>query len=843
MFRQPEWFFLLPVLAFLGWYARGLKLWRPLRAVCLVLATVFLADPQWRLLKPGLDLWVLVDQSDSAQDVLGPRLTEWEALIRDSRGPDDTLHFVDFARGATERTSNIARFEDSFDQTNLATALRIAEARRANDRAARVLVLTDGYSTEPLAEVARSLQDAGVPVDHRLAAYDATADFQVERLEMPNRNQTAEPFLIELVITGPVGGSTEYRIERDGQTVAKGVATTEDGRARVRLKDRIPTPGAYRYSAILSSAQDPRPGNNTMERWIEIAGGRRIVLVTRYPNDPVAQTLQRLGFEVEVIDNPRNFHEGRLSGAQAVIFNDVPAYEFPSEALAAIDFYVRGQGGSFLMLGGKFSYGSGGYFESPLEEILPVSMELKDEHRKLSVAMAVVVDRSGSMGATVPGGMTKMDLANSGVAEAARLLGPSDMLTVFAVDSEPHVVVPLTMVGPNLGTIEKRVRSIQSMGGGIFVYTGLKAAWDELQKAPVGQKHIILFTDAADSEEPGQYKSLIAEMVSEGATVSVIGLGTPADPDAAFIEDVAKRGNGRIFFNDNPANLPAVFAQETVAVARSAFIEDPTGVEPTAGWLQIAASTLDWPAHFDGYNLSYLKDGATAAALTRDEYQAPLLAFWNRGSGRSAAVSFAAAGKFSEATRNWPGYGDFMQTLTRWLIGDDLPKGLGLATHLQGNELTLDFFYDAEHADLPEDGLPTLLYTAQGLNQALTSEWERIEPGLFRAKLKLDIGKSYRGAVQIGEHALPFGPVIAGDNLEWKTDPVALNDLVQLSATTGGVERVNLAESWESPDTDAKQSLRLWVILLLLPFFLLEVAQSRLGFWPRLNALGLRTQD
>lgn len=835
MFRQPEWFFLLPVLAFLGWYVRGLQLWRPLRVICLLLAVVFLADPQWRLLKPGLDLWVLVDQSDSAKDILGPRLTEWEALIRDSRGPDDNVHFVDFARGAVERSSDILTFEDEFDQTNLATALRIAEARRATDRAARVLVLSDGYSTQPLASAAQQLKDANIPVDYRLAVYDATADFQVQALELPNRNQTAEPFLIELLVTGPAGSSTGYRIERDGEVVAKGTVSTPAGRGRIRLKDRILAPRAYRYTAALDKANDPRPGNNTAERWIEISGGPRIILVTRYQNDPVAQTLRRLGFELEVITNARNFHEGRLTGAQAVIFNDIPANEVPNDTLEAIDFYVRGQGGGFMMLGGKFSYGSGGYFESPVEEILPVSMELKEEHRKLAVAMAVVVDRSGSMGATVPGGMTKMDLANSGVAEAANLLGHQDLLTVFAVDSEPHVMVPLTQVGPNRGEIESRVRRIQSMGGGIFVYTGLQAAWDELKKAPIGQKHIILFSDAADSEEPGKYKSLIAEMVNEGATVSVIGLGSPSDPDAKFIEDIARRGNGRMFFNDNPTNLPAVFAQETVAVARSAFVEEKTGIEPTAGWLQIAASAIEWPAAFDGYNLSYLKEGATSAANTKDEYQAPLVAFWNRGSGRAAAVSFPLSGNFSQATRSWPAYGDFMQTLSRWLVGEDIPEGLGLSTSLQGNELTLDFYYDDAQADLPEAGLPKLLYSSQSADEAETADWERIEPGLFRAKVTLDFGKSYRGAVQVGEHSLPFGPIIAGENIEWFTDPTALNDLFQLSRTTGGEERVNLAESWQSPDTETKQSLRFWVLLLLLPIFLLEVLQTRLGFWAKFS--------
>ena len=52
-------------------------------------------------------------------------------------------------------------------------------------------------------------------------------------------------------------------------------------------------------------------------------------------------------------------------------------------------------------------------------------------------------------------------------------------------------------------------------------------------------------------------------------SVSVIGLGSPTDSDAKFLEDIASRGNGRIFFNADPSQLPALFAQETVAIARS----------------------------------------------------------------------------------------------------------------------------------------------------------------------------------------------------------------------------------------------------------------------------------
>ena len=89
---------------------------------------------------------------------------------------------------------------------------------------------------------------------------------------------------------------------------------------------------------------------------------------------------------------------GRLSGASAVILEDVPAHRVSRELLAALPFYVEEQGGGLWMVGGKFSFGSGGYFESPIDPLLPVSMELRQEHRKLAVALAVVLDRSGSMG-------------------------------------------------------------------------------------------------------------------------------------------------------------------------------------------------------------------------------------------------------------------------------------------------------------------------------------------------------------------------------------------------------------------------------------------------------------
>ena len=123
------------------------------------------------------------------------------------------------------------------------------------------------------------------------------------------------------------------------------------------------------------------------------------------------------------------------------------------------------------LFGGRRAYGGGGYHRSALEDILPITCELRDEHRKLSVAMSLVLDRSGSMGAGVAGGGTKMDLANRGAAAVIELLGPRDAVSVYAVDSAPHEVLELQAV-TDAATLQSQVRRIESQGGGIYVEAG-----------------------------------------------------------------------------------------------------------------------------------------------------------------------------------------------------------------------------------------------------------------------------------------------------------------------------------------------------------------------------------
>lgn len=833
-FGAPEWFFLLPALAVAGWRWRGLRLHEPLRAAGLCLLVLALAEPRLRLASSGLDLWVLSDRSDSAVAAMTTQAREIETILERSRGVDDRVLHVDFAGEAVRRDRGDPVFEGATHHTRTGAALEYTLGEMTAGRASRLLVITDGFATEPLGAAADKVLRSGVPLDFRLLTEPAAADWRVAGLAVPARVLAGESFLVELTIVGQGDAEVPWEISRGGKVAASGSASAKGGVARVRLTDRLALGGAARYEARIKPVSDAHPENNTAGAWVEVTGGPRVILVTNYPDDPLAKLLGAQGLAVELVGDPSTLAPARLTGARAVVLNNVPAARVPREFMAALDFFVREQGGGLLMVGGQNSFGSGGYFASAIDELLPVSMELKKEQRKLATAMAIVMDRSGSMSMGAGAGLTKMDLANSGAARAVELLGDMDAVSIHAVDTRPHEVVALSQVGPNRNQIIESVRRVVSSGGGIVVHQALRAARGELQKAQTGTRHVILFADANDSRQQlGDYLDAVDELRKDNATISVIGLGTENDRDAEILKEVAKRGSGRIFFSADAAELPAIFAQETVSVARSAFISEDTGTQGTPGWAEIAARAPQWLAKVDGYNLSYLRPGATASLVTTDEYGAPLVASWQRGVGRTAAVSFPLGGPHSDKVRAWPGYGDFVQTLSRWLAGDDAPPGLALRTEVNGERLTLELLYDDSwNARIAQTPPAASLAESGGVSTAIATHalvWEKIEPGRFRASAELAPGKMARGAVRVGHTALPFGPLAMAGSAEWSYDRTRLVELRQLAVRSGGQERLDLAQVWSAPRPIAWRSIRSWTLIAWAVLFIADAALTRLG--------------
>jgi hypothetical protein len=87
-----------------------------------------------------------------------------------------------------------------------------------------------------------------------------------------------------------------------------------------------------------------------------------------------------------------------------------------------------------------------------------------------------------------------------------------------------------------------------------------------------------------------------------------------------------------------------------------------------------------------------------------------------------------------------------------------------------------------------------------------------------------------RGAIQVGQHALAFGPVTVGASVEWALDPERIDELRAVSTQTGGRNLVNLAEAWMKPPFRDDVSLRLWISLAALVVMISEALMTRTGW-------------
>jgi len=832
-FNAPEWLLLAPMLAFLGWQWRSLGLERPLRLLCLVLAVVILAQPKLRKGGKGTDLWVLVDRSASVGEVLETRIAEVETILQRAKGDVDNLVFVDFAalpvmRGEAEGQA----YAGSREATNLGLAARFCLARIPPARSARLLLLSDGFSTVPLAGLGELLSNNKIPLDYRFFTPEAESDYRIAAINSPINIQSGDSFIVEASITGSPDVETPYSVRRNGVECARGTVRIRRGAGKLRFSDKLEQGGSYRYEVEIFPKNDAFQGNNRASTWVKVSGGPRILLITGYDGDPIASVLGNSGFEIDKISDFRLLDEGLLSGASSVIINNVPANLIPGKFLKALRFYVESQGRGLIMLGGENSFGSGGYYRSVIDELLPVSMELDDDNRKNAFALAIVLDRSGSMAeAANELGLTKMDLGNEGAARAVKLLSQGDDAAVLAVDTMVRRVVPLTAMEADREKIIKSIRSIRSSGSGLYIYASLEAAWQELKKSKASAKHVILFADAADCERPGDYSHLLHEMIIDGVTVSVIGMGRETDKDAPLLKDIAMLGNGRAFFGDDPADLPGLFSQEAAAAAKSSFVFDPAAVAADPLWSQVSEKPIKWLSEVDGYNLTNLRPEGFAALRAVDKFNSPLAAFRQKGAGRTVALCFPLSGPAAASALKWPGYSELVRTIVRWASAEDVPPGLALKTKISGTMLDVDLFYDESWTDRLLNPPPLVLMEDSAEGETRELVWEKMKIGNFHTSVYLKPNVPYRGAVRLpGGGSLPFGPESIGTSPEWSFDPDSRTELKSASELSGGKERLDLSTAFAEPTGRGELDPRSKLLTALLVAFLAE------AFWSAKDA-------
>ncbi len=886
----PWWahlWLIVPIVLSLRPWLRQAGVTGGLRFAIMTLLLIALTGPEWNLGGQGIDVVIVADRSRSMPLDAHSHVRELIANVERNRAAGDRVGVVAFGTDAAveyhlspERVLGEYQQQVLPDGSDLSDAILKALDLTDRNRPARVLVLSDGEANgPPPTYAARRARELGVPVDFRAFERLRAGDAAVRAIALPEEIAPREPFQFSVEVFADQDVAGKVAVLRDGEVIAAKTGEFYAGSNRLTFRDVIESPGIHNYSVQLEAGEDPLPENNVGAGLVRIdAGPRLLVLNADGQEGNLVRVLRAARLPVDVA--PASTHsltQDALDPYRAVIIENVPAAEFGRLKMERLAQFVEDLGGGLLLTGGQRSFGVGGYFNSPLEDTLPVSMEMREEHRKTRVAIAIALDRSGSMTAPVKGGKQKMDLANLGTAECVRLLSPGDSVAVIAVDSSPHVIQPLIDVNDK-EAIASKVLKIRSEGGGIFVYEALVAAGNELMKANQATKHIILFSDAADSEEPGDYRNLLRKYEQAGITVSVIGLGTKSDVDSKLLEDVAKLGRGNIMFTEDAEELPRLFTEDTMSVARSSFVEKDPATQPAGipgallpdsrlmgNLLGSTESVPDAPSvreaarafpTVDGYNLSYLKADATAGVISQDEYVAPWSAFWYRGLGRGAAITFEVDGQYSGAFGRWEHYEDFLITHARWLLGGDAADDVFIDIDRQGQDALITVELDPQRPDRGSGEAPVLYVVPPGAERTdpLRPDFTWVGPDTVQARFRMDQTGSYRtmvvkkrgesvpdvasvrdaGAVELARGpavTLPYSPEFdPRDGL-----PSGAQVLAEVAQLSGGVARTDVLEVLKHPPRSARTSSLLpWLFSALVLLVLLEIAGRRLSLWDRL---------
>jgi uncharacterized membrane protein len=705
----------------------------------------------------------LIDASDSVGPAGVETATQYVQDALRTMRPDgnDTAGVVVFGADAqVERAMSSVRELSPMGTpvrsagTNIEGAIRLGMSLFPANAAKRLVLLSDGRQTVGDAEsAARLVQATNGRLDTVALPSVQGADAAIERVDAPQRASVGQVIPLQIVVRSNQAMRAQLTVFAGPDIVAQENVNLVTGQNEFSVRANATRAGFSSFRVQLTPEQDVRPQNNTLASSVIVGGPPRVLLVTVPPAtsntgvDETAQLKQALDATGIVYDevSPRAMPSEiqSLASYQSVVLVNVPARELSLRAMYSLQSYVRDIGGGLVAIGGPNSYGVGGYFKTPLEETLPVDMQVKDPKRFPSVSIVIVMDKSGSMSAQ-ENGVLKMRLAAEAAARVAELANDDDEVTVIGFDTEL-----VDLIGPFPGRDRQKylnqILSIAPGGGGIYALESLQEAEKIVEASSKLSKFIILLADGNDTERQEGVRELIRKMRTENnTTLTVVSIGDGSD--VPFLRNIASIGRGRFHLTDKAANLPTIFTEETALAQRSYIVEQ--NFFPRQGSSSPILSGITEVPALEGYIASTAKPAAQV--VLRANESDPLLATWQYGLGRAVAFTSDATGRWGKNWVTWDEFPRFWAQAIRWTILERGQSTLQAGVEQRGDQTVIV-------AEVPEGRagedlkLNATVIDSEGRSRQVNLQ--QTAPGRFEAETYLD---------QAGAYFVRVNPVLSG---------------------------------------------------------------------------------
>lgn len=677
-FTNPAWLLLLPpVVAWVVWLALKsdvqagpVRRWSALtlRLVIALALVLAIAGLQWRKPLEGVNVFFLLDRSDSVPSPQQERSRELVNEVAKGKKPVDRAGVVVFANGAAIETTPNARLDlqkihavVGTERSDLASAIRLGTAAFPETGQKRLVVLSDGNENigDALGAVA-SARSLGVSIDVVPLGVTRGGDVSVQKLGIPSKLKTGQTFDVGIFVQSDTNRAATLRLFQNDRYLGEQQVELAPGKNLFTFPQTLTQPGFYGYDVQVDVTGDLVPQNNRAGNFASVRGEPRILVISSDPaaDAPLAAALQSSRLEVRLADLagfPGTLAE--MQSYDAIFLSNIAAGDLGDTLMSLLESAVRDFGVGLVCVGGDQTYAAGGYRGTPLESTLPVEMELSSKKVLPSGAVVMVMH-----GMEFNNGNQVARECALGVLDA---LGPQDEMGVVLWDGTERWLFPLSKVGDR----KEKGRMIAGMNqGDLPSFQGVMergyqgdAQNPGLKQSMANLKHMIIFSDG----DPGApTDALMQAMVGDKITVSTVLISGHAGPDTMI--KIADQGRGRFYDVRDPSQLPQIFLKEAMVILKSAIFEDPfqpvvaASTEPLRG-----ISAGEFPG-LRGYVCTTPKARAEVP-LVSDKGD-PVLAHWQYGLGRAVAFTSDARAKWAQDWLGWPKYRQFWSQVAQWAL-------------------------------------------------------------------------------------------------------------------------------------------------------------------------------
>ncbi|HUJ57777.1 MAG TPA: VWA domain-containing protein [Kofleriaceae bacterium] len=882
-FAHPMWLWLIvPALALAAIdVARRWNASRGRRALAIATRTLLVAalvaaaaEPRWSGERSDATVVFLIDRSASIDDAALAHAWSRAADLRNGLGADQRAAVVQFDANAEVaiapgdpwvQPTVLRGPAGTRDATDIAGAIRLGLGLIPPGTGGHLVLIGDGRGNAGDLAAATALAHArGVPVSVEPTAAVSDDPAVAAIVLDSDRVHTGSTLTGHVdVDSGGVVGKGKVTMRVAGVDVETVDVDLNGGHVNVPFTYPLPEavkPGVISIDASLAvaSGADRDPSNDKAESRLVVERPPHILILDGDEGGAtaLAATLRAEQMDVTVVPAAGDGSPPDLSNVDLVILANAPVHAGIATGLIDDEFgekLVRwvNDGGGLVVLGGPSAL-DGNYAANRLADALPIEIEPMTPELDSSATVIVVLDESGSMGAMV-GDQTKLALACEGTEAVIRLLRSFDRVGVEAVEDRVHWTIPVRMIGGDTAALEQKVRDIQVGGDGIFIYTGLIAAQEAMEKATTPLKHVIVFSDTTDAAEQvkgidygnftgwpsSQPNSLqvAKEMHEKGITVSVIGVGEGADngfnystyvddeDDTDFLRELARVGGGRYYRTTDAKQLRGLFVQDARKLIDTHAREMDVMLKQTAHYAALDGVDLEHAPPLHGFQEVKPRPSAQVV-LTEAKEGNPILTRWPYGLGESIVWASDAGPRWADAWLKWSGYSRFWSQLARTALRRREGDASAIEADVTGDGATVRVVRRSERASVAAPH--ARLVSSTGATSDLPLHV--VEPGVYEAHV--DVASGREPTVELVDDSTGAitgrRTIVRPPSAELRLRGADLAALTDLAKSTGGAvspSRISAA----GRDTATTTPLAAWCLLLAVLLLPADAALRRIA--------------